>query len=145
MFRAREQEGLRLFLEGEGKVERVWWSDDGHTRSVQRGNKLSESISPCFANPCFPSSFPSSHSRDLPLQQNFDHLFAANNPLTPEGKPHSSHYLQSKIVRAKERIEAEVASLRGGGGAAAAEGGGAATAEGGAAAKEGAAKGGKDA
>lgn len=44
------------------------------------------------------------------LQQNFDHLFQANTPLTPEGKPHSSHYLQSKIVRAKERIEAELAA-----------------------------------
>lgn len=42
--------------------------------------------------------------------QNFDHLFQANTPLTPEGKPHSSHYLQSKIVRAKERIEAELAA-----------------------------------
>lgn len=30
--------------------------------------------------------------------------------MTAEGKPHSSHYLQSKIVRAKERIEAELAS-----------------------------------
>lgn len=40
------------------------------------------------------------------LAQNFDHLFSANAPLR-EGKPHSSHYLQSKIVRAKERLEAE--------------------------------------
>ncbi|GAA6064247.1 hypothetical protein JCM10212_005999 [Sporobolomyces blumeae] len=58
------------------------------------------------------------------MLKNFDHLFAANAPLTAEGKPHSSHYLQSKIVRAKERIEAE---MRGGAGtgsatAAAAEG-----------------------
>lgn len=51
--------------------------------------------------------------------QNFDHLFAANAPLTAEGKPHSSHYLQSKIVRAKERIEAEIAQTRAGGPAAA--------------------------
>ncbi|GAA5885163.1 hypothetical protein JCM16303_005880 [Sporobolomyces ruberrimus] len=42
------------------------------------------------------------------MLKNFDHLFQANNPLTKEGKPHSSHYLQSKIVRAKERIEAEL-------------------------------------
>ncbi|KAI5478315.1 hypothetical protein MNV49_005270 [Pseudohyphozyma bogoriensis] len=41
------------------------------------------------------------------MLKNFDHLFAANAPLK-EGKPHSSHYLQSKIVRAKERIEAEM-------------------------------------
>ncbi|ORY89127.1 Pam16-domain-containing protein [Leucosporidium creatinivorum] len=74
------------------------------------------------------------------MLKNFDHLFAANAPLTAEGKPHSSHYLQSKIVRAKERIEAEVAQTRGGGGAAAAEGAAAegAAAEG--AAKEGASK-----
>lgn len=52
-------------------------------------------------------------------RQNFDHLFAANNPLTKEGKPHSSHYLQSKIVRAKERIEAEVMLAKGGKGEAA--------------------------
>ncbi|GAA5991645.1 hypothetical protein JCM10908_001071 [Rhodotorula pacifica] len=44
------------------------------------------------------------------MLKNFDHLFQANTPLTPEGKPHSSHYLQSKIVRAKERIEAELAA-----------------------------------
>ncbi|GAA5824035.1 hypothetical protein JCM11251_003388 [Rhodosporidiobolus azoricus] len=42
------------------------------------------------------------------MLKNFDHLFAANAPLNAEGKPHSSHYLQSKIVRAKERIEAEM-------------------------------------
>lgn len=46
-------------------------------------------------------------------------MFAANNPLTKEGKPHSSHYLQSKIVRAKERIEAEIKGGLGGSGAAA--------------------------
>lgn len=43
-----------------------------------------------------------------PSPQNFDHLFKVNAPLNAEGKPHSSHYLQSKIVRAKERIEAEL-------------------------------------
>ncbi|KAL8292962.1 hypothetical protein RQP46_000656 [Phenoliferia psychrophenolica] len=53
------------------------------------------------------------------MLKNFDHLFAANNPLTKEGKPHSSHYLQSKIVRAKERIEAEVMLAKGGKGEAA--------------------------
>ncbi|KAK4050879.1 mitochondrial import inner membrane translocase subunit TIM16 [Microbotryomycetes sp. JL201] len=52
------------------------------------------------------------------MLKNFDHLFEANKPLTAEGKPHSSHYLQSKIVRAKERIEAELPNLRGGGDAA---------------------------
>jgi import inner membrane translocase subunit TIM16 len=55
------------------------------------------------------------------IPQNFDHLFSANNPLTAEGKPHSSHYLQSKIVRAKERIEAEMKSALKGEGAAATE------------------------
>lgn len=69
--------------------------------------------------------------------QNFDHLFAANNPLTAEGKPHSSHYLQSKIVRAKERIEAEMSNAMQGEAGAAAEGAGAAAAEGEAAAQAG--------
>ncbi|KAK4047204.1 mitochondrial import inner membrane translocase subunit TIM16 [Microbotryomycetes sp. JL221] len=59
------------------------------------------------------------------MLKNFDHLFEANKPLTAEGKPHSSHYLQSKIVRAKERIEAELPNLRGEG-TAPAEGGAAA-------------------
>ncbi|BGP34283.1 mitochondrial import inner membrane translocase subunit TIM16 [Rhodotorula toruloides] len=56
------------------------------------------------------------------MLKNFDHLFQANSPLTAEGKPHSSHYLQSKIVRAKERLEAELAAAaKGAGEAAAAE------------------------
>ncbi|KAM0790890.1 hypothetical protein ACM66B_004729 [Microbotryomycetes sp. NB124-2] len=55
------------------------------------------------------------------MLKNFDHLFEANKPLTAEGKPHSSHYLQSKIVRAKERIEAEMPNLRGDAQAGAAE------------------------
>ncbi|BGP18740.1 hypothetical protein JCM10213_009219 [Rhodosporidiobolus nylandii] len=42
------------------------------------------------------------------MLKNFDHLFTANAPLNAEGKPHSSHYLQSKVFRAKERIEAEL-------------------------------------
>lgn len=56
--------------------------------------------------------------------------------MTAEGKPHSSHYLQSKIVRAKERIEAEMrdAMKAGEAGAEAAEGAGPAAAEGQAAA-----------
>lgn len=59
----------------------------------------------------------SQQNRKLTIpKQNFDHLFAANSPFTAEGKPHSSHYIQSKIVRAKERIEAEL-----GGGKAGAE------------------------
>ncbi|GLB37134.1 putative pam16 [Lyophyllum shimeji] len=50
--------------------------------------------------------------------KNYEHLFKANSPLpapTPEkaarGKapaPAHSHYLQSKVVRARERIEAEL-------------------------------------
>ncbi|GAA6041329.1 hypothetical protein JCM8097_007664 [Rhodosporidiobolus ruineniae] len=69
-------------------------------------------------------------AEETELQQmlkNFDHLFTANAPLTAEGKPHSSHYLQSKVVRAKERIEAE---MKGAFQAAAAPGEGAAAAEG---------------
>lgn len=62
------------------------------------------------------------------MNQNFDHLFKSNAPLTAEGKPHSSHYLQSKIVRAKERIEAEIqAQSDGSAPEAAAEQGGAET------------------
>ncbi|SCV71623.1 BQ2448_3211 [Microbotryum intermedium] len=52
------------------------------------------------------------------MLKNFDHLFKANMPTTAAGKPHSSHYLQSKIVRAKERIEAEIGVKKGGGGGA---------------------------
>ncbi|GAA6006671.1 import motor complex subunit PAM16 [Rhodotorula paludigena] len=65
------------------------------------------------------------------MLKNFDHLFKANAPLTAEGKPHSSHYLQSKIVRAKERIEAEMKGAMGGGPGAgpSAEGGAAAGGE----------------
>lgn len=68
---------------------------------------------------------------DVVVAQNFDHLFKANAPLTAEGKPHSSHYLQSKIVRAKERIEAEMKGAMGGGPGAgpSAEGGAAAGGE----------------
>lgn len=81
---------------------------------------------PLVCLPRLPFPLRPSSSSGLSLDQNFDHLFKANNPLTAEGKPHSSHYLQSKVVRAKERIEAEIASGRKGGEAAesaAAEGG----------------------
>ncbi|KDE09388.1 hypothetical protein MVLG_00294 [Microbotryum lychnidis-dioicae p1A1 Lamole] len=64
------------------------------------------------------------------MLKNFDHLFKANMPTTAEGKPHSSHYLQSKIVRAKERIEAEVGVKKGDGGATTAETAAATAAEG---------------
>ncbi|GAA5897064.1 import motor complex subunit PAM16 [Sporobolomyces salmoneus] len=57
------------------------------------------------------------------MLKNFDYLFEANKPLTAEGKPHSSHYLQSKIFRAKERIEAELGGSAKAEGAKAAEGG----------------------
>lgn len=48
--------------------------------------------------------------------QNYDHLFKANSPAPKPDKPVSakltppshSHYLQSKVVRARERIEAEL-------------------------------------
>jgi len=52
------------------------------------------------------------------MDQNYEHLFKANT--TPEAPPTNtaggrgtvilrhSHYLQSKVVRARERIEAEL-------------------------------------
>ncbi|KAI5120337.1 hypothetical protein M0805_009413 [Coniferiporia weirii] len=48
--------------------------------------------------------------------RNYEHLFKANSPPPPPEKPVTgrprpqnwSHYLQSKVVRAKERLEAEV-------------------------------------
>lgn len=48
--------------------------------------------------------------------QNYEHLFKANTSPSPPAKPASgkqappthSHYLQSKVVRAKERLEAEL-------------------------------------
>ena len=61
-------------------------------------------------------------SIDAPTQtffvnQNYEHLFKANSPVeaaatnAPAGRgaaiPRHSHYLQSKVVRARERIEAE--------------------------------------
>ncbi|KAH8119075.1 protein transporter [Phellopilus nigrolimitatus] len=49
------------------------------------------------------------------ILRNYEHLFKANSPPPPPEKPTTgrvkspfwSHYLQSKVVRAKERIEAE--------------------------------------
>lgn len=52
------------------------------------------------------------------LPQNYDHLFATNAPPAPKNSPPGtpggagSFYLQSKIVRARERIEAEWAMAR---------------------------------
>ncbi|KLO20304.1 protein transporter [Schizopora paradoxa] len=48
--------------------------------------------------------------------RNYEHLFKANSPPPPPEKPvagrakaaYHSHYLQSKVVRAKERLDAEV-------------------------------------
>ncbi|KAG6868107.1 hypothetical protein C0993_007517 [Termitomyces sp. T159_Od127] len=48
--------------------------------------------------------------------QNYEHLFKANSPPPPPEKPVRgkasqpaySHYLQSKVFRARERIEAEL-------------------------------------
>ncbi|KAI0744189.1 Pam16-domain-containing protein [Daedaleopsis nitida] len=50
------------------------------------------------------------------IVQNYEHLFKMNSPPAPPAKPASgkqappvhSHYLQSKVVRAKERLEAEL-------------------------------------
>ncbi|KAF7376076.1 hypothetical protein MSAN_00022400 [Mycena sanguinolenta] len=50
------------------------------------------------------------------IMQSYEHLFKVNSPppKPPPGKQPSiishSHYIQSKVVRARERIEAEVAS-----------------------------------
>lgn len=44
------------------------------------------------------------------IEQNYEHLFATNAPPAPKGKSgggSGSFYVQSKIVRARERIEAE--------------------------------------
>ena len=44
------------------------------------------------------------------ILQSYEHLFKANSPAQPvKGKTQAySHYLHSKVVRAKERIEAEI-------------------------------------
>lgn len=50
------------------------------------------------------------------LAKNYDHLFATNAPPAPKGAKGGgagSFYIQSKIVRARERIEAELALVEG--------------------------------
>lgn len=50
------------------------------------------------------------------LAKNYDHLFATNAPPAPKGAKGGgagSFYIQSKVVRARERIEAELALLEG--------------------------------
>ncbi|KAG6862221.1 hypothetical protein C0995_002152 [Termitomyces sp. Mi166 len=50
------------------------------------------------------------------ILKNYEHLFKANSPSPPPEKPMRgkalqpthSHYLQSKVFRARERIEAEL-------------------------------------
>ncbi|KAF8210150.1 Pam16-domain-containing protein [Mycena galopus ATCC 62051] len=50
------------------------------------------------------------------IMQSYEHLFKANSlpPKPPPGKQPSiishSHYIQSKVIRARERLEAELAS-----------------------------------
>ena len=54
------------------------------------------------------------------LRQHYEHLFKANSPPPPPEKPAAgtkkpsiqaySHYLQSKVVKARERLEAELAA-----------------------------------
>jgi len=57
------------------------------------------------------------------ILQNYEHLFKANAPAEAPptngaggrgaaGIPRHSHYLQSKVVRARERIEAELEMAR---------------------------------
>lgn len=59
------------------------------------------------------------HGEELErILQNYEHLFKANSPPTAPPKPTPgqrappppghSHYVQSKVVRARERIEAEI-------------------------------------
>ncbi|PFH46383.1 hypothetical protein AMATHDRAFT_77694 [Amanita thiersii Skay4041] len=52
------------------------------------------------------------------IHKNYEHLFKANSPPGPSEKPTTSrnasifvhsHYVQSKVVRARERLEAELA------------------------------------
>lgn len=46
----------------------------------------------------------------MPTFQTYDHLFAVNAPPAPKGKTgggSGSFYMQSKVVRARQRIEAE--------------------------------------
>lgn len=67
------------------------------------------------------------------LQKSYDHLYSVNAPPAPKGKEgggSGSFYMQSKVVRARQRIEAEWA--RGGedGGAGEAPTSGTAPAEG---------------
>ncbi|TKY84601.1 hypothetical protein EX895_006503 [Sporisorium graminicola] len=48
------------------------------------------------------------------MVKNYDHLFATNAPPAPKGQKGGgagSFYIQSKVVRARERIEAEWALL----------------------------------
>ena len=53
--------------------------------------------------------------------QNYEHLFKANSPPAAPAKPTSgrqaqpihSHYLQSKVVRARERLDAELKAALG--------------------------------
>ena len=52
------------------------------------------------------------------MVKNYDHLFATNAPPAPKGKEGGgagSFYIQSKVVRARERIEAEWGLLDGAG------------------------------
>ncbi|KAF8973322.1 Pam16-domain-containing protein [Flammula alnicola] len=50
------------------------------------------------------------------IMKNYEHLFKANSPPPPPAKPapgkqvipYQSHYLQSKVFRARERLEAEL-------------------------------------
>ena len=62
-------------------------------------------------------SFPA-YADAVPRPQNYEHLFKQNSPPPPPEKPvpksskqaapAHSHYLQSKVVRAKERLDAEL-------------------------------------
>ena len=83
----------------------------------------------CHPSPChFPSMpvFIAERCADLSIfvtltMQNYEHLFKANSPPAAPAKPTSgrqaqpihSHYLQSKVVRARERLDAELKAALG--------------------------------
>ncbi|KAL9933533.1 hypothetical protein V8E36_007709 [Tilletia maclaganii] len=60
----------------------------------------------------FPAAFPKTEISSADLQKRYEHLFKTNAPPAPKGADpatggQGSFYIQSKVVRARERIEAE--------------------------------------
>jgi import inner membrane translocase subunit TIM16 len=88
--------------------------DEAHLiLNVKRGEEVEMILKVC------PNYSPVYHFIPTLSAQNYEHLFKANSPAPPPPKtdsppsgrlipPSHSHYLQSKVVRARERIEAEL-------------------------------------